>query len=303
VTPESTGEPPGADAAAAEPETPGRDEEGRASAAESTGAPGPPGEGTGSPRSREAGPRRRARAGTRRKTSISMPSVSVPPIGEISSSATRIIQQAADILEEEVAAGIQAARGMESRFIDIEETRAHDPTEVISRIRKDAHELIDILVDLVDVAGSRAGDMVGMVTSMAGKEEQGDTRLSAPAGTSRRTWPRSAGRGPSVSVLAVPTPIAPGSSAEVIMTVDNDGLSPTGPFGFVCSDLVDAGGHRIPPDAVQFNPATLSLGPESRTRMTVTVTPPVGTPPGSYSGMMQATVLEQLKAILSFDVG
>ena len=231
-----------------------------------------------------------------------MPSVSVPAMGEISSSATRIIQQAADILEEEVAAGIQAARGMESRFIDIEETRAHDPTEVISRIRNDAHELIDILVDLVDVAGSRAGDVVGLVTSMGGKE-QDDTRLSGPGESSRRTWPRSAGRGPSVSVLTVPTPIAPGSPAEVIMTVDNDGLSPTGPFEFVCSDLIDAGGHRIPPDAVQFNPATLSLGPESRTRMTVTVTPPLGTPPGSYSGMLQATVLEQLKAILSFDVG
>jgi hypothetical protein len=86
------------------------------------------------------------------------------------------------------------------------------------------------------------------------------------------------------------------------MTVENDGATSTGRFRFLCSDLIDADGHRIPPDAVRFKPATLSLTPGSTTQMTVTVTPPEGTPPGSYSGMLQATKLTRLKAILSFDV-
>jgi hypothetical protein len=239
--------------------------------------------------------------------SVSMPSVSVPAIGEISSSATRIIQQAASILEEEVAAGIQAARGIESRFIDIDESRSHDPTEIISRIRKDAHELIDILVDLADAAGSRAGDVVGLVTSIGGaKDDQNSARTSGAGKTdkaSRRSSTRVATGDPSVSVLAIPTPIKPGSPADVIMLVDNDGPTSTGPFNFVCSDLIDAEGHRILPDAVQFDPVTLSLGPDSRTRVRVTVTPPSDTPLGSYSGMLQATKLRQLKAVISFDVG
>lgn len=236
--------------------------------------------------------------------SVSIPSVSVPAIGEISSSATRIIQQAASILEEEVAAGIQAARGIESRFIDIEESRTHNPTEIISRIRKDAHELIDILVDLADAASSRAGDVVGLVTLMGGgKDDQSNNRASGADKASRRSSTRVAAGDPSVSVLAIPTTIAPGSPADVIMLVDNDGPTATGSFRFVCSDLIDAEGHRILPDAVKFNPATLSLGPDSRTRVRVTVTPPPDTPPGSYSGMLQATTLKQLKAVISFDVG
>ena len=229
-----------------------------------------------------------------------MPSVSVPAIGEISSSATRIIQQAANVLEEEVAAGIQAARDMESRFIDVEEKRAHDSAEVISRLRKDAHEVIDILIDLLDVAGSRAGDVVGLVTSMGGREEQpGRGQGGRAAGA------RSNDAFLSVTELNVPTPIVPGSPAEVIMTVDNDGATPTGQFQFLCSDLIDADGHHIRPNAVLFAPATLSLEPRSRTQMTVTVTPPLGTPPGSYSGLLQATgtKMKRLKAVLSFDVG
>ena len=86
------------------------------------------------------------------------------------------------------------------------------------------------------------------------------------------------------------------------MAVDNDGATPTGRFRFLCSDLIDADGHRIPPDAVRFKPATLSLAPGSTTRMKVTVTPPPGTLPGSYSGVLRATKLTQLKAVLSFDV-
>jgi len=232
-----------------------------------------------------------------------MPSVSVPAIGDISSSATRIIAQAANILEEEIAAGIQAARSIESRFIDTEESRTHNPTEIISRIRKDAHELIDILVDLADAAGSRAGDVVGLVTSIGAKDEHSSTRHSKAGEGSREPEARVAGADPSVSVLAVPMPIAPGTPADVVMLVDNDGPTPTGPFRFVCSDLIDAQGHRIRPSAVKFNPATLSLEPNSRTRMRVTVTPPPDTPPGSYSGMLQATGLKQLKAVIAFDVG
>jgi hypothetical protein len=230
-----------------------------------------------------------------------MPSISVPALGEISSNATRIVQKAASVLEEEVAAGIQAARDVESRFVDIEDARDRNPAEVISRIRKDAHELIDILVDLVGMAGGRAGDVVGMVTAIGITDERDDARLSRNGGAGR-TRSRSAAGGPAVSVLAVPAPITPGSPSEVIMTVENDGATSTGRFRFLCSDLIDADGHRIPPDAVRFKPATLSLTPGSTTQMTVTVTPPEGTPPGSYSGMLQATKLTRLKAILSFDV-
>jgi hypothetical protein len=254
------------------------------------------------PQSRVASTVRRGRDATRTSTNISMPSISVPALGDISSSATRIIQQAANVLEEEVAAGIQAARDVESRFVDVEQARTYDSAEVISRIRKDAHELIDILVDLVGVAGGRTGDVVDMVTSMGKADEQRDGQASGRNRAASRARARPSGDGPSVSMLAVPTSITPGSSAEVIMAVDNDGATPTGRFRFLCSDLIDADGHRIPPDAVRFKPATLSLAPGSTTRMKVTVTPPPGTPPGSYSGVLRATKLKQLKAVLSFEV-
>jgi len=224
-----------------------------------------------------------------------VPSISVPALGDISTAAARIVNQAATILEEEVAAGILAARDVESRFIDVEEERAANAAELITRIRTDAHELIDILVDIVGVAGDRANSVVGRVISLRSADGEGEGGDAA-----RRRGRAKASE--AVSELAIPQPIAPGSSAQVAMVVENDGPTPTGRFRFHCSDLIGPEGARIGHEAVKFRPAMLALDPTSTVRMAVTVTVPEGTRSGSYSGVLQATKLTRLKAILSFEV-
>jgi hypothetical protein len=101
---------------------------------------------------------------------------------------SRVVQQAASILEEEIAAGIVAARQIEGRFVSIEQLRGGKPEEVMQRLRRDAHDVLDILVDLVHVTVRAAQTLAQRVV-----------RVSAAVDRKAR-----AGPGPSVPVLSLP---------------------------------------------------------------------------------------------------
>src|SRR3954451_19881713 len=118
----------------------------------------------------------------------------------VSDLAGQIVGQAASILEEELAAGIGAAREIEDRFVDVESIRATDPNRVVQRLRKDAHDVVDIIVDLVDVAITSTGAIGGRavaVTMRAPEDNGGAAREEA---------------GPQVPALVIPEPVHVGES-------------------------------------------------------------------------------------------
>src|ERR1700674_986614 len=82
--------------------------------------------------------------------------------------ATGVVARAASILEEEIAAGIVAAKKVENRFIDANTVRAGKPEEVLLRFRRDAHEVVDILLDLVFVATNAVGGITRSVIRISG---------------------------------------------------------------------------------------------------------------------------------------
>ena len=62
------------------------------------------------------------------------------------SSAQRIVSSAVNVLEEEIAAGILAAKKLETKFINVEEVR-NNQDELMNRIRRDTHEAVDLFLD------------------------------------------------------------------------------------------------------------------------------------------------------------
>lgn len=64
----------------------------------------------------------------------------------IMSSAQRIVSSAVNVLEEEIAAGILAAKKLETKFINVEEVR-NNQDELMNRIRRDTHEAVDLFLD------------------------------------------------------------------------------------------------------------------------------------------------------------
>lgn len=246
------------------------------------------------PRARGVGAQGRAgRPSDARETRASRPRRSGPAarraeaVGDL---AGQIVGQAASILEEELAAGIGAAREIEDRFVDVERIRATDPDQLVHRLRQDAHDIVDIAVDLLDVAVTSTGAMGRRAVAVT---------VRAPEGNGNAAQEDT---GPNVPALIVPDPVRTGEIATTALVVENNRSTPTDPLAFACSDLVTARGTRIPASAVSFAPSLVVVEPESSLRVTVTVTVPSDADVGLYSGLLQADGLEHIRAVLSLDV-
>jgi hypothetical protein len=202
-------------------------------------------------------------------------------------STSRVVQQAASILEEEIAAGILAAKQVEERLINVRELRAGKPDEVMQRFRRDAHEVVDILLDVVNATAKSVGDLAQRAVSIRGLDASGK-----------------AGRMDSRSIptLALAQPVRAGQSAELTMSVGNDSDTLTVDFSFRSSDLVSVSGDRISAKDVHFTPGKLTLPPRGGEKVKVSLHVPRETPPGTYAGLIQATNLTQLRAVLSVQV-
>lgn len=209
---------------------------------------------------------------------------------------SKIVQQAASILEEEIAAGIVAAKKVEARLLDVQKLRGADSQEVMQRFRRDAHEVVDILIDLVNVATNSLSGVAQRVIRIS------EAGVGAAAGGAAASGGKLRPAGSAVPSLAVSQPLKPGESVAVPLTLENDGDTTTENFRFLCSDLVNASGDRIAGGHVSFAPEALVIGPHSAATVTVTVNAPPGTPAGVYSGIVQATKLEQLRAVLSVHI-
>ena len=205
-------------------------------------------------------------------------------------STSRIVEQAASILEEEIAAGIVAAKRVEERFVDVGKVRGKDPKEVMQRFRHDAHEVLDILVDMVNIATNSLGDLTQRVITISEGQStaQGRKKQTAASG--------------GVPALNVEQPVKAGQAVEIPLTLENGSDSPTEEFGFYSSDLLNPTGEVISAGNISFQPKAVTIGSHGSAPVTVVISIPEGASPGVYSGLVQATKLELLRAVLTVRV-
>ena len=210
-------------------------------------------------------------------------------------STVRIVQKAVSVLEEELAAGINTTQKLEQKVVDVDKLRSADPQEVIQRFRRDAHDVVDILLDLVNVATNSLDQLTQRVIRI-GVSESRSGAAPSPAGGG------GGGAGGGIPSLVVSTPVKPGAAVEIPMTLENESSKPTDVFYLLSSDLVNPNGDRIAAQQVSFVPEKMVIEPQKSAVITVTVRVPESTPPGTYSGLLQATKLEQLRAVLSIQI-
>jgi hypothetical protein len=211
---------------------------------------------------------------------IDLSGVAQEVFSQIAKSTSKVVQQAASILEEEVAAGIVAARNIEDKMFDTKDLRKESKDALFSRFRRDAHEVVDIFVDLV---GAAAKYGTGMTKRLVTFTNQGTENEDIPVvGTPK---------------LEMPV-MKPGTTTEVPMTLENKSKAVTDVFSMFSTDLISNQGKRIAASNISFSPQSIRIDPAQAERVEVKVTVPKNTPPGSYSGLVQATNMDQLQAIL-----
>jgi hypothetical protein len=205
--------------------------------------------------------------------------------------ATRIVREAAKVLEQELAAGIVAAKRVEERFIDVQQIRARNPDEVMQRFRRDAHEVVDIVLDVLTIVVDSAANLTERSFSVSGRRT-----VTTPAPAERPQF------SPKVPTLSTPEPVIAGQTVDIMISVENDSDQPTLPIAFRCSDLLSSEGASIPAANVQCTPNDIVLAPRTVARVAVQVQVPAGTAPGAYCGMFQANNLEAVRAVLMVEV-
>lgn len=209
----------------------------------------------------------------------------------VAGTTSRIVQRAASILEEELANGIVAAKQVEMQFVDVDKLRGRDPEEVMQRFRRDAHEVVDILLDLVSVATNSLTGLAQRAIKISSGAVGGGDERPAPTGAS------------GIPALNIAQPVKPGGRVEVPMRLENDSDDGTETFTFMSTDLFSPSGERIPAQQISFVPETLTIAPRNTATVTVAINVPEGATVGVYSGLLQATKLNQLRAVVTVQVG
>tara|TARA_R110001632_G_scaffold48496_1_gene122161 strand:+ start:786 stop:1484 length:699 start_codon:yes stop_codon:yes gene_type:complete len=198
--------------------------------------------------------------------------------------ANRIVRMATDILEEEIAAGIVAAKALEKKVIDVEKVRDKDNDHIIKRFRNDAHEVIDMLMDVVSVAATQLETVSNRVVNIIPTSNKPNSQSTQ------------------VPIIQSDKPSAPGSTQEIKMQLQNDSDEKVMNVELADADLFAPSGERILARNVSVKPKVLSLKPGEKKHVTIQVKVPKNTKVGKYSGLLQDKNIENLQAMLAVEV-
>lgn len=207
---------------------------------------------------------------------------------QLTATASRVVGQAASVLEEELAVGISAAEQAEHKFIDVDRIRSEESSVVLQRLRKDAHDVVDILIDLVNVAVNSAEGLANQAVRLRAAGQDGQA-------TSRTT--------PGIPTLVLPGTVVPGNGASTAMSIDNEANEPLQAFRFTATDLISTSGERIPASSLRLDPPSVTVEPQASERIAVNVDVPEDAAQGTYSGLLQASQLSSVRAVVIVTVG
>jgi hypothetical protein len=196
---------------------------------------------------------------------------------------TRLVDEAASILDEElVATGIDRAREIEGRLFGTRQ-RQRDSQAAIPRLRRDAHEIIDLAADLLD-------DAIGLFDGSRSPAVVAIRDDAVASGADARRVPATVVSG------------AGGDSLSVPLTVENDSEQTAEEFELFAPDLISPSGDRIPAEQITFEPRRVRVPSREAEEIELTIEVPAETPSGSYSGVLQAAEIESVRVVLVVNV-
>lgn len=105
----------------------------------------------------------------------------------------------------------------------------------------------------------------------------------------------------SAPVLSPPGPVGPGGTAQTVIALVNDDEQPAR-IAFYSTSLVGDNGAHIAADGISFQPRELTLSPGASGEVVVRVVVPMRTPGGVYSGLIRASQIVHLHAVLVVQV-
>jgi ribosomal protein L13 len=189
-------------------------------------------------------------------------------------------------MESEIAAVLKATRQVEADSPIGQRLRAEKPDELVQRFRRDAHEVVDIFLDVFSFSLNSVNRVAKAVVAPAEKAEPNVHKVS----TSDMR-----------SIVTAPKSVKAGELAEIPISFENSGNAPTTKSNSSALPLSDSG-ERLVASLVKFMPPSLKIGANQIEKVTVVIAVPKETKHGVYTGLVLASNLNQLRSEIILDV-
>lgn len=198
-----------------------------------------------------------------------------PMVGETEAIPTpeALVQQAATILDNDLSTPLDSAQTVASP-LDLGTTTPSRPNSYsVPGLVGEMHEFVNELANLLSLKSALPG---------GGTEQAPSSEASVP--------------------LMQPThPSHGGEIAQISFKVHNDSEDSTQAKIF-CTALYSCQGDLIPQQAISISPNPLSLAPDATDSISISIQLSQNLPNGEYSGVLMATEVSYLKAMVSVKV-
>ncbi|MCG2420346.1 hypothetical protein K8089_15075 [Aequorivita sp. F47161] len=199
---------------------------------------------------------------------------------EILSSAQKVINSAVNVLEEEIAAGILAAKKIEKKVLDVDNIRS-DPDDLMNRIRRDTHEAVDLFLDAITALTNKVNNLT---ESENAKAEKAEAAIVKPS--------------PALTLLETEQPLQPGQSENFTFTLFEDSEK-AAKISFQKTSLFGPNGQSINGRALKITPLNLTLKPKEEREVNVKLSLPKNAQPGTYNALITDSENALVKVVLN----
>lgn len=202
--------------------------------------------------------------------------------------AQRVLSSAVNVLEEEIAAGILAAKKIEKKVINVDDIR-NDPENLLNRIRKDTHEVVDLFLDGFIALSSQLKILSDNVAGQTGAAKNTDTTTEKKQKNS-------------IIILQPDEAAKPGGTAVVYMTLSDDEITKPVKIKLQKNDLTGPFNEKIPLKNITIQPSSVVIMPGKTSEVAIHVKIPAACKPGHYTALFTDTNNTSVKAIINIEV-
>lgn len=202
--------------------------------------------------------------------------------------AQRVLSSAVNVLEEEIAAGILAAKKIEKKVINVDDIR-NDPENLLNRIRKDTHEVVDLFLDGFIALSSQLKILSDNVAGQAGAVKT----TEAAARNKQKN---------SVTILQPDEGVKPGETAVLYMDLSDDEITNPVKIKLQKTDLAGPFKGKIPLKNIAIQPSSVVVMPGKTSEVAIHVKIPPACRPGHYTGLFTDINNPAVKAIINIEV-
>ena len=209
----------------------------------------------------------------------------------ILNNAQKVISSAVNILEEEIAAGIIAAKKIEKKIFNVDEIR-DDSQNLLNRIRRDTHEALDIFLDALAALSKQIGILMDTATTV--KENGTTPKPKATADEPKNSNP--------LQIIEHEEAVKPGRKIALPLLLSESSITKPVKLEFQKSDFTGPGNQKILSRYIQINPSSIVLKPGEEKKVIVGVNIPKNCKPGHYNSLLTVIQIPAVKIILCFEV-